>query len=120
MTEGQQSAPDPPGWVDGAPTSGIDQSCALCGSQVVSLVHPLAAERVRYRVYGKGHTLPTVWTVCDRCEALYAAGDDDALVELMKASDGWYWSTEADVDEIIRQPLAVFRNADKGARRLLD
>jgi hypothetical protein len=84
------------------------------------LVHPLAAERVRYRVYGKGHTLPTFWTVCDRCEALYAAGDDDALVELMKASDGWYWSTEADVDEIIRQPLAVFRNADKGARRLPD
>jgi hypothetical protein len=109
---------DPAGWLDGAPTSGVDQSCALCGSGAVTWVHPLAGNLVEFRVFGKGHTLPSFWTLCDRCERLYAAGDDESAVEVMKASDGWPWSTEEDVDELIRRPLAVFRRADKGARRL--
>ncbi len=36
---------------------------------------------------------------------------------------GWagYWGeTDEDVNESIRKPLAVFRRADLGARRLLD
>jgi hypothetical protein len=111
---------EPPGWVDDAPTSGRDQSCALCGSTVVTWVHRLAADLVRYRVFGKGHTLPSFWTLCDRCEQIYASGDDESAVETMKTSDGWLWQTEEDVDELIRQPLAVFRRADKGSRRLVD
>jgi hypothetical protein len=111
---------EPPGWVDGAPASGRDQSCALCAGQVVTWVHPLAVHLVQYRAFGKGHTLPGFWTLCERREQLYASGDDEAVVEVMKASDGWFWQTEEEVDELVRQPLAVFRRADTGARRLVD
>jgi hypothetical protein len=110
--------PDLPGWVDGLPTSGRDQHCAFCGSSDVKWIHPLAADRVRYREYGKGHTLPTFWTLCDRCEDLYAAGDDQAAIEVMRTSPLWNWASDEDLDERVRQPLAVFRRADKGARRL--
>ena len=109
---------EPAGWVDGAPTSGRDQSCAFCESPVVRWVHPLAADLVTYRVYGKGHTLPTFWALCERCESLYVAGDDPSLLRLMVASDAWQWETAADIDETIVQALEVFRRADRGARRL--
>ena len=112
--------PDPPGWVDGAPISGRDQSCAFCGSKTVTWVHPLAIDRVGYRVFGKGHTLPGFWTLCERCEGIYAGGDDESAVAVMKASDQWMWNNDEEVDELLRQPLAVFRRADKGARRLSD
>ena len=29
-------------------------------------------------------TLPTFWTLCERCESLYLAGADSELVELMQ------------------------------------
>jgi hypothetical protein len=72
-------------------------------------------------VYGKGHTLPTFWTLCERCESLYAAGVDDKLIELMQGPsedprdagpDAMVASTslpETYVDEVYR--------ADLGARR---
>ena len=105
-------------WVDGAPTSGRDQSCAFCGATDVTWVHPLADHLVGYSEYGKGHTLPSFWALCDRCEGIYAAGDEDAAVAVMRSSDVWAWVAEEDVAECVRQPLAVFRRADKGARRL--
>jgi hypothetical protein len=111
---------DTPEWVDGAPTNGRDQSCALCCSWDVAWVHRLASDLVQYRVYGKGHTLPTFWMLCDRCERSYAAGDDEALVRVMKSSDGWFWQTGEDITETVRKPLAVFRRADKGAQKLAD
>jgi hypothetical protein len=80
-------------------------------------VHPLAKDRLQFRVYGNGHTLPSFWMLCERCEQVYASGDDDAALELMLTSDAWNLSAEH-VDEAIRQPLTVFRNADEGARRL--
>lgn len=106
---------DPPGWIDGAPTSGIGQSCVFCGTRDVAWVHPLARDRLVYRQYGKEHTLPTFWALCDRCERVYASGDDDAAVEVMR--DGRWPATDEDVAECIRKPLAVFRRADLGSRR---
>ena len=96
--------------------TGIGRSCAFCGSRDVVWSHRLAEDLVAYREYGKAHTLPASWALCDRCEGLYASGDDDAAVEVMRSS-GWSWVADADVAESIRQPLAVFRRADLGARR---
>ena len=76
----------------------------------------MARDLLAYREYGKGHTLPTFWALCDRCEGFYASGDDDATVEVMRSS--WSWVADEDVAESIRKPLAVFRRADLGARRL--
>jgi len=104
--------------VDGVPTSPVGQSCALCGTRGVTWVHPLHPDRVAYRQYGKGHTLPTFWALCDRCEQVYASGDDDAAIALMRASNGWDHVPDEDVEECIAQPLAVFRRSDLGARRL--
>jgi hypothetical protein len=106
---------DPPGWVDGAPTSGERQHCALCRSPSVTWVHPLNPDLVTYREYGKGHTLPTYWCLCGRCEDLYQAGAEAELVAIMQ--DAWQEVAEH-VDECIRKPLAVFRRADRGAREL--
>lgn len=108
---------DPAGWVDGAPSSGTGQSCAFCGTREVAWVHPLASGLVTYRVYGKGHTLPSFWVLCDRCEGIYATEDEDAAVEMMRSSD-WSWVAEEDVAECVQKPLEVFRRADRGARRL--
>ncbi|MDH2413913.1 hypothetical protein [Nocardioides sp. CER19] len=108
---------DPPDWVDGAPTSRRGQSCAFCGSKDVTWVHPLARDLLTYRVYGDGYTLPTFWTLCDACEVMHASQDLDAAVTVMRSS-GWSWVADEDVAECILKPLAVFRRADLGARRL--
>lgn len=109
------SSPDPTVWVDGAPTSGIGQSCAFCGTRDVAWVHPLARDRLTYRQYGRGHTLPTFWALCERCEGVYTSGDDDAAVDVMRSH--WPNAGDEDVAECIRTPLAVFRGADLGSRR---
>jgi hypothetical protein len=98
-------------------SNGIGQSCAFCGSRDVVWAHPLAEELVAYREYGKGHTMPTLWALCDGCEEIYASGDDDKAVTLMRSS-AWSWVADEDVAECIRQPVAVFRRADLGPRRL--
>jgi hypothetical protein len=108
--------PDPPGWVDGLPTSAQDQSCAMCGDDP-TWVHRLDPAKVTFRIYGKGHTLPTFWSLCDRCEHLYDAGDDEALMRLY--DPGWEVLSEQDFEETVRQPVRVFRAADLGARRYL-
>lgn len=97
------------------PAAATGQSCAFCSSRDVAWVHPLAEERARYREYGKEHTLPSSWTLCDRCESIYVSGDDDAAVDLMRAS-GWSWVATEDVAECVRGPLAAFRRADLGSR----
>ena len=70
--------------------TGIRESCAFCGSRDVAWTHPLAENLVAYRAYGKGHTLPSSWALCDRCEMIYASGDDDAAVDVMRSS-AWAW-----------------------------
>jgi hypothetical protein len=104
----------PRGWVDGAPTSGRVQSCAFCGASPVAWVHPLDSGLVQYRAYGKGHTLPTFWTLCVRCEGIYETGDDEAAVELMRVYMEGSWETDEDVDETVRKPIAVFSAGRSG------
>lgn len=121
MSERERARDEPPGYEDPQlgwlPTTPRDQSC-LCGDQSVVWLHPLASDKVRYREYGKGHRLPTFWTLCERCESLYNAGADDELVDLMqRAAEGTTSQPRMYVDEVYRQPLAVFRRADLGARR---
>lgn len=119
--DGEPAVHEPDGAYDESgvwlPRSNRDQSCAFCNSEP-SWVHPLAPKRVRYRQYGKGHTLPGFWTVCDRCERSVVDGSDEKLVETMKNNDMWTWTTEEDVREVIRQALGVFRLSDLGGRRL--
>jgi hypothetical protein len=96
--------------------TGIGQSCAFCGSPDVVWNHPLAEDLVAYREYGKGHTLPTSWALCERCEEIYSTVGDDAAVQVMRSS-AWAWVGENDIAECIRKPLAVFRRADLGPQR---
>ena len=103
---------------DNLPTTADDQSCAFCGSTQVRWLHPLDMALVEYREFGKGHTLPQFWTLCDRCEVLYRSGDEDAMVDVLLASDTWAGTTLIDADEQLRRPLVVFRRADLGARPL--
>jgi hypothetical protein len=77
---------EPPDWLESLPTGAAGQSCAFCDNDAVRWVHALDPKLVQYRVYGKGHTLPTFWTLCDRCEQLYRAGDADAVVTVMMTS----------------------------------
>ncbi|KQZ68801.1 MULTISPECIES: SRPBCC domain-containing protein [unclassified Nocardioides] len=91
------------------PESAVGQSCAICQGQDVAWLHPLAADKVGFRAFGQGYTLPTFWTLCRQCEDLYDDRDDEALLALMQQPD------DAD-DELSRSSLAAFRAADLGAR----
>lgn len=98
-----------PGYVDPEhgwlPTTPRDQSCAICSNRDVIWLHPLAADSIRFRVYGKTHTLPTFWTLCDSCENLYVAGKDEMLVQRMSRIHGhWFWESPQDILETIRKP----------------
>jgi hypothetical protein len=72
----------------------------------------------KYDEYGKGHTLPTFWALCDPCESIYQSGDDGAAIGAMHSSGAWSWVADEDVTECIGKPFAVFRRADKGGRPL--
>ena len=109
------SGPEESEWHGNLPASGAGQSCALCGAAEVRWVHALDPTRVGYRIYGKGHILPSFWTLCQRCERLYAAGDYEALIRLMLSAPSWESFTVQQVEECVRQPLAVFARADLGA-----
>jgi len=103
---------------DDLPRNSVDQSCPFCGSTKVTWLHPLDRALVTFTVFGKGHTLPHFWTLCDRCEQLYRAGDDEAILRLAVAEGSWAERTLIDVDEQVRRPFEVFRRADLGARPL--
>ena len=67
---------------------------------------------MQFRVYGKGHTLPTFWAACARCEALVSQGEDAALLHLMTYEEG---------DELAREAaLAAFRASDLGSESLVE
>jgi hypothetical protein len=97
---------------DWLPTSARDQSCAVCGDDRVTWLHPLAKDLVEIRVNNSGYTLPTFWTLCDGCESFYAAGKDDQLRTRMQQPDG----AKGAWDELALKSLATFRRADLGAR----
>ena len=109
---------DDEGSIDGLPTGPEDQSCAFCRFDDVAWVHPLDPALVSYRVYGKGHTLPTFWCLCDDCEQVYATGDDEAALARMRRSPEWGNVPVDQEDELVEKPLAVFRRADLGPRPL--
>jgi hypothetical protein len=90
-----------------APTHNQDQSCAFCGASRPSYRHRLDPAHVKFRVHGKGYTLPTFWAACSRCEEFVAAGDDGTLLSLM-AHEG----------EDRHLSLVAFRAADLGSEPL--
>jgi hypothetical protein len=100
---------------DGSPDAATDQSCAFCGGADVVWVHPLATDRVQFRRFGKDDTMPSFWTLCESCEQLYQNGQDDQLIALMKVAGGWIWQG-TDVEDVLRKPVDVFREADLGRR----
>ncbi|RNI25140.1 hypothetical protein [Flexivirga caeni] len=102
----------PDDWVDGAPASPEDQSCAFCDAQDVTWVHPLDADKVEYRAWGKGYTLPSFWALCERCEQLYQAGADEDIVTVMSAAQA-NWTD--DIDEAIRHLTSLGAKADISA-----
>ncbi|HTR70352.1 MAG TPA: hypothetical protein VMH41_09010 [Mycobacteriales bacterium] len=94
------------------PITNRDQSCAFCGGDRPRFVHPLARDRIAFRVFGKGWTLPTFWTVCDQCEASIEGGNDAKLRSRM---------TDRGTDEELAQAsLTAFRAADLGPSTLID
>jgi|SRR5947209_6122791 len=97
----------------GLPLTNRDQSCAFCGSHWPSFVHPLDARHVQFRVYDKGWTLPTFWTVCRDCEPLVQRRDDEELLRRMTEE-------EEDDERVRRASLTAFRNADLGPAPLQD
>lgn len=96
----------------GLPTTNRDQSCAFCGRPQPRFAHRLDPRRVQFRIYDKGRTLPTFWTVCDSCEELVASGNDEALLRLML-----HWEEDAPLRQA---SLTAFRAADLGAVPLQD
>ena len=95
-----------------APEHNQDQTCAFCGVSRPTFLHRLDPAHVQFRVYGKGHTLPTFWAACARCEALVSQGEDAALLHLMTYEEG---------DELAREAaLAAFRASDLGSESLVE
>lgn len=113
-----ESMPTPAshGRADDAPTRGPGV-CSFCGEPSAVWLHPLDPERTGFLVYGKGHTLPTFWMLCDRCETVYRSGNDDDAVAIMRASRHPDVD-DRDVAELLRKPVAALRSSDRGARRL--
>ena len=97
------------------PDQVVGQTCAFCGCRQVVWVHPLATDRVLFRRFGKDEVVSSFWALCERCEQLYQNGQDDELIALMKSAGGWIWQG-ADVEDVLRKPVDVFREADLGRR----
>ena len=96
----------------GAPDHNQDQSCAFCGVGRPTFLHRLDPTHAHFLVYDKGHTLPTFWAACARCDALVSAGEDAALLGLM---------TYEEEDGLAREAtLAAFRASDLGSEPLVE
>lgn len=85
--------------------------CAWCAASPGVWVHRLDPDRSRHRVYGKEHIWAQELALCERCEELFLAGADEALVA---AHERTWQRTAQDVDEGVRAPLAALRRADLG------
>jgi hypothetical protein len=112
---------EPPGYEDPQlgwlPLSGLQQSCATCSASVVMWLHPLSTEAARFRYLGKEYTLPTYWTLCDRCEHLYEQGADAELTDLIQREAQ---PSQPGDEAFFRQMIQTFGAADLGVRRLDD
>jgi hypothetical protein len=92
-------------------------SCAICESHGGSWMHSLDWDASHFRVYGKGHVWASDIAMCDRCEQLCLAGDDEALVALRPRT---WETTETDVDEHLRNAVTALRRADLGSVPMSD
>jgi len=111
--------PSDPAAPGGAHDPLANQTCAFCGGTRVVWLHPLATDRVQFRRFGKDDTSPSFWTLCEGCEQLYQDGQDDQLIALMKDAGGWIWQG-TDVEDVLRKPVDIFREADLGRRAIAD
>lgn len=89
--------------------------CAFCArpAERVLLLDPA---RTSFRAYGKEQVFASRIEICTECEQLYRDGRDDALVSRqsqIQRADAVDIDA-ADVEEIIRKPLAVLRAAHIG------
>ena len=97
---------------DGLPLTNEDQGCAFCGDQAPTWVHPLDPTKIAFRTANGTSTLPTFWTVCQRCEELVASGASDELALLS-------FQHEHDSLSEAQQVVEVFRTADLGPRAII-
>lgn len=111
----EDAAPGEPDAHDGPANRMVEQTCAFCGCRQVVWVHPLATDRVLFRRFGKDEVVSSFWGMCEPCEQLYQNGQDDELIALMKSAGGWLWQG-TEVDDMLRKPVDVFREADLGRR----
>jgi hypothetical protein len=102
---------------DRLPDAVPDQRCAFCGGADVMWIHPLATDRVQFRRFGKNDTLQSFWALCQSCEQLYQRGEDDRLIALMRSAGHCVWQG-TDVEDVLRKPVDVFREADLGRRAI--
>lgn len=98
---------------DGLPITNEDQSCVFCDDPKPMWVHPLDENLTGFRSAGTSWTLPTFWTICERCEGLVAEGRDRDLAQL-------FFDHEADSMDEACQVVETFRAADLGAHPLVD
>lgn len=85
--------------------------CVICENDEAEWIHGLDASKVTFRLHGKAYIWADRVRFCDRCQWLYAAGDDETLVRLKAECDG---IPDHRVDEEIRRPFGVLRSADLG------
>ena len=101
---------EPPVDHDGLPTTCEDQSCAFCEKDP-AWVHPFDPATSTFGHHGQRYHLPTFWTICDSCEALYVAGDDARLAAIHHEHD-------RESPEESAATVAAFRAAETGRRPL--
>jgi hypothetical protein len=94
---------------DGLPLTNEDQFCAFCDYKAPTWVHRFDRKKTTFQTESGGSTLPTFWTVCQRCEELVDDGDDAELARL-------FHQQEADSLIDALRIVEVFRGADLGAR----
>lgn len=94
---------------DGLPLTNEDQFCSFCDDKAPTWVHPFEENKTAFQTEWGTSTLPTFWTVCQRCEELVGEGQDAELARL-------FHEHEADsLGEAVRV-VEVFRGADLGAK----
>lgn len=86
--------------------------CDLCEERPAVWTHTLDLRRATFRTYGREHVWASRVALCERCEGLYAAGDDEGVVAAHARTRE---RTDEDGHEAVRVPLAAFRRADTGA-----
>jgi hypothetical protein len=91
---------------NGLPLTNEDQFCAFCDDNAPVWVHPFDPSLTVAILEGR-FTLPTFWTICQRCEVLVIEGRDLELVQLLEEH-------ESEPHEQAARLVEMFRAADLG------